>query len=56
MPAILYRCPNTGDLVQHFFADEPDADEGERYDPVECPACAALHFVNPSTGKVLGDR
>jgi hypothetical protein len=43
-----------GELVQHFIADEPDQDE-RRYDSVGCPACAALHFVNPATGKILGE-
>ena len=27
MPPFLYRCPNTGDNVQAWAADEPDDDD-----------------------------
>jgi hypothetical protein len=47
MKPLLHRCPNTGDMVQHFIADEPDPEDEDRYDAVECLACSALHFVNP---------
>jgi hypothetical protein len=49
----LYRCPNAGRQVQGFTAD--DSNEALNvYQSVECLACAQLHFVNPSNGKVLG--
>jgi hypothetical protein len=55
MKPMLYRCPKTGDVVQHFIVDEPDLEDEHRYDAVECPACSSLHFINPATGKVMGD-
>jgi hypothetical protein len=42
-------------MVQHFVADEPDLSDEDRYEAVQCSACASLHFVSPATGKVLGD-
>jgi hypothetical protein len=42
-------------MVQHFLADEPDPKDEYSYEPVECPACSSLHFVNTLTGKVMGD-
>jgi hypothetical protein len=56
MKPILYQCPTTSELVQHFIAEEPDAEDEDRYDSVECPACAYVHFINRATGKIMGDR
>jgi hypothetical protein len=57
MAHILFRCPHTGLKVQHWLEDAtlPD-DEKSRYEAINCPACARPHFVNRSTGKLLGDR
>jgi hypothetical protein len=52
MPPFLYRCPNTGDNVQAWAADDPD---DLTYVQVTCLACPQAHLVNPKTGKVLGD-
>jgi hypothetical protein len=52
MPRFLYRCPNTGSRVQGFVAEEIPNDT---YEPVTCVACRQVHFVNPATGKVLGE-
>jgi hypothetical protein len=49
MPPFLYRCPNTGDNVQAWAADDPE-DE----DLMTCLACAQAHLVNPKNGKILG--
>jgi hypothetical protein len=49
----LYRCPNTGDNVQSWAADDPD-DDDLTYVQVTCLACTQAHLVNPKTGKVLG--
>jgi hypothetical protein len=51
MPPFLYRCPNTGDKVQGFAADEGDPDT---YQQITCIICQQVHFVNPATGMVLG--
>jgi hypothetical protein len=53
MPPFLYRCPNTGDNVQAWAADDPE-DDDLTYIQVTCLACAQAHLVNPKTGKVLG--
>jgi hypothetical protein len=54
MPPFLYRCPNTGQRVQGFVAEEmPDDDT---YEMVTCLACQQVHLVNPGTGKVLGQE
>ena len=53
MPPFLYRCPNTGQRVQGFIADDPTEDEGE-FEAVVCTACTRLHWVNTKTGRVLG--
>jgi hypothetical protein len=52
MPPFLFGCPNTGQTVQGFFAEEvPDG----AYEAITCLACRQIHFVNPTTGKVLGE-
>ena len=53
MAGFLYRCPNTGQLVQGWSADEIPAEE-DSYESVTCLACTQLHFVNRTTGRVLG--
>jgi hypothetical protein len=52
---ILIKCPRTGMHVQHWLEDEPNEPEGV-YRQITCPACVQLHFVNPKTGKLLGER
>jgi hypothetical protein len=53
MAPVLYRCPNTGQSVQAWVADEPD-DDDLTFAQVTCFACAQAHLVNPKTGNVLG--
>jgi hypothetical protein len=53
MPPFLYRCPNTGEQVQCWVADDPEEDDLS-YVQVTCLACAQAHLVNPKTGRVLG--
>jgi hypothetical protein len=50
MPPFLYRCPNTGDNVQAWAADDPE-DDDLTYIQVTCLACAQAHLVNPKTGR-----
>ena len=56
MPPFIYRCPNTGFRVQGLA---PDDEESEGTDDVfvgvTCLACGRLHFVNPNTGKTVGE-
>ncbi|MBB4260066.1 MULTISPECIES: hypothetical protein [unclassified Bradyrhizobium] len=55
---ILFRCPRTGMNVQHRIDDaRPESFEpADNYVSVRCPACMSLHFVNSTTGKLLGER
>ncbi|WGD54143.1 hypothetical protein QA641_09735 [Bradyrhizobium sp. CB1650] len=55
---ILFKCPRTGMNVQHRLDDaRPKSSETEdTHVSVWCPACASLHFVNSTTGKLLGER
>jgi hypothetical protein len=58
MDLIIFRCPVTGLNVQ-WSAEEIKPDDETRvssYQAVHCPACTKLHFVNPSTGKLLGEK
>jgi hypothetical protein len=50
MNAIIYRCPETGLCVDHWF--EP-ADNGETFESLHCRACNHVHVVNVTTGRVL---
>jgi hypothetical protein len=49
----LYRCPNTGQNLQGWSADEV-TDEDDTYQSFRCMACTRVHLVNLKTGKVLG--
>jgi len=52
---IIFRCPRTGMNVQHRLDDGEPAAPGNAYVSVRCPACMAPHFVNITTGKLLGE-
>lgn len=52
-----FKCPSTGMNVQHWMAEPLAGDEKQcAYEGVTCPACTRVHFINWSTGKVLGER
>jgi hypothetical protein len=55
LPTFLYRCPNTGYRVQGFIAEETSEDT-ESYEAITCLLCRQVHLVNPTTGKVAGER
>jgi hypothetical protein len=52
MGTFLFRCPMRGIKVQGWVADDAKNDE---YIPVKCAACGLAHYVNPKTGKWLGE-
>jgi hypothetical protein len=52
--ALVYRCPNTGKLVQAWTAEDP-YESDDAYESVRCVACRRVHMVNPNTGKVFGE-
>ena len=51
---IVFKCPQTSMNVQHWLADTTD-DAKDAYVPVVCQACTKLHFINSSTGNLLGE-
>src|SRR3954466_7402267 len=53
--AFLFRCPNTGQTVQGWTADEVSADS-DQYEAITCTACLRVHLVNPANGKVMGQE
>jgi hypothetical protein len=40
----------------HHWLDESDGMPEDRFEPIDCPACTRLHFVNRKTGKLLGQN
>jgi hypothetical protein len=54
----IFKCPRTGINVQHWLADEPTPDDPHgTYETVVCQACSSrLHFINRSSGKLLGEQ
>jgi hypothetical protein len=55
MPPFMYRCPNTGNLVQGFVAEETSGDASS-FEAVTCLVFLQVHYVNSTTGKVLGEE
>ena len=51
----VFRCPNTGKNVQGWVADDPSEREAWSFEAVTCTACTRVHFVDPRTGKMLGE-
>jgi phage FluMu protein Com len=56
MAHLIIRCPRTGTNVQVWLAKDPSTDQADTYESVTCPACQRLHFINKTTGKLLGDK
>jgi hypothetical protein len=54
MACLIFRCTRTGVNVQ-LSPPEEAPDEADSYEAVTCPACTRIHFVNKTTGKMLGD-
>jgi hypothetical protein len=54
MAAFLFRCPNTGQLVQGWIAEDVSHADEDTYQSVTCLACQQVHLVNPKTEKVIG--
>lgn len=54
MANLIFKCPHTGMNVQHWLADEPADDSHSSYETVVCQACSRFHFINRSSGKLLG--
>ena len=37
------------------FSAEDTSEDQHVYEPMTCPVCHQVHYVNPATGKVLGE-
>jgi len=48
----LYRCPNTGQTVQGWSAD--DVSDDDEYQSIACLACAQAHLINLKNRKGAG--
>jgi hypothetical protein len=61
MTSFLYRCPNTGAMVEGFVVVEEVPEhcnfepEDGPFESMYCAMCRQAHFVNIKTGKVLGE-
>jgi hypothetical protein len=53
MESFTFKCPNTSLRVQGFVAEA--VSDKDTYAPVQCVACSRVHYVNPKTGRVLGE-
>ena len=56
MGNVIFKCPHTGLNVQHWLGDSVPEDQSSTYESVICQACNRLHFINRSSGKLLGQR
>jgi len=54
MGTFLFRCPNTGQNVQAWVADDPAEFDENTYETITCTACRQVHLINPKTSRVLG--
>jgi hypothetical protein len=50
------RCPRTGMNVQTWLDENDPPLPDQIYEPISCPACTTLHFINAATGKLLGSK
>ncbi len=51
----LYRCPNTGQVIETSIRASSTADERE-YIPLRCTSCGRIHLINRATGKLLSEK
>ena len=56
MAKLNFRCARTGLNVQVWLPDEAPIAQADGYEIVTCPACARVHLVNMTTGRMLGDK
>lgn len=53
---IVFKCPDTEMNVQHWLPAVPNDEPKGTHRSVVCAACSKLHFINTSTGKLLGNK
>ncbi|MGP9811608.1 hypothetical protein ACTZWT_08875 [Rhodopseudomonas sp. NSM] len=42
--------------VQTWIAEEVASSDPTTFEQVRCPACTHVHFVNRSSGRLLGEK
>jgi hypothetical protein len=51
----VFKCPRTGMNVQHSLDEKLTTEQPQSvYEAVVCKACTGLHFINRTSGKLLG--
>jgi len=56
MRRVVFRCPMTERNTEWMDCEGERQDRGKPvYQAIVCPVCARLHFLNSSTGELLGD-
>jgi hypothetical protein len=56
MESLVFRCSQTGTTVQVWLPESAQPKRTDSYEAVSCPACARVHLINRTTGKMLGDK
>ena len=56
MRPFIYRCPNTGYVVQAHADDVTANEASQTYHAASCIACGDTHLVDPATGELLVPR
>jgi len=56
MGNVVFKCPRTGLNVQHWLDEPAPSDSRSSYESVICKACTRLHFINRSTGALVGEE
>ncbi len=56
MGNFVFKCPRTGLNVQHWLDEPAPSDSRSTYESVICKACTRLHFINRSTGALVGEE
>jgi len=51
----MFHCPTTGYAVQGLANDLKPGQQPHTYEPVRCVACRGSHFVDPTSGDVMGE-
>jgi hypothetical protein len=57
MAEIRFKCHQTGEYVDGWFADEPvQADQTRAYTFIFCTVCDQLHLIDRITGRGIHER
>jgi hypothetical protein len=54
MRKFTYICPHLGMHVQVDLVRQAEGHKSGTYEAIECQACTRLHFIDVTTGRLLG--